>query len=605
MGTCRKTKLCTALAVLNFSILVLFVLSGPLYILKCLPVDRRKLQGKSSFRHPKNERMLDFIPRLIIPIVISAENCVAMQRVFDSIANSDVPVGTPIIVSHSNSQSDVINCTNSTARTLNVTQIFSPRCSESRHMRTKHHWWWTVRMVWEMGYDAAFFSMENNEMPPSLYKGIQKGVGLCISPECFGAVVQGMLKVEEFWGEETLYSALVVLHRSSWKAFWKVKQDFCMHKDNRSANHAMQHGKVPDWVIVLRRGQVHKESLKLFHEDKLGAGQGNDGCALLNDHCQCAGNCTIGSSRVSSVLLRHPSFSTRSVEQILGEGIILNMTSVGHGTYQIVTFKDNVKGFLKLNLCRWCAGIEEALAYKLDRLFRFNRAPPVTCRVFSRNQVQDMAPLFQKEPYTQYLEKHTFLEGTIQSYIDSTTYHSVPGRFCYSPTFCSNHAKCPFSVSAVAEVAVYDYLLGNNDRLGNCFLLKNSTHPLRLDQGASHLWDVTWHYPSAPLQYPTVKKVYVRDLIQDGVVDKYICSTQNTQFGKRIAQLSKESNIGIMLVNMLLNSSAFRVPETQAYSWSRNKVAVHRLNATLTGRVIDLVQYWNEHCGRTVVRIQK
>ena len=276
------------------------------------------------------------------------------------------------------------------------------------------------------------------------------------------------------------------------------------------------------------------------------------------------------------------------------------MNATGFGTYQKVTLNNGITGLLKLNLCEWCAGMEEILAYKVDRLFHFNKAPVCSSKIFQKNDVKHMPNIFQKEPYTTYLKTHDFLEGLMVDFVDQHERVSS-GMFCYSPEACSQDKQCPFEVKSVTELVIYDYLIGNNDRLGNCFIYPGSKEPLRLDQGGSHLHSLEWKYPSAALKYPTVKRVYVRDIITTNKYNKHICLAKYTEYGKHILDLSK-SKIGILLTNTLVNIPSFHQSGTQAYMWLNNQEAQKAFNDVLVSRVQKLVTFWHDRCSKPVAK---
>ena len=286
---------------------------------------------------------------------------------------------------------------------------------------------------------------------------------------------------------------------------------------------------------------------------------------------------------------------SKTLEFKLSKSNILSMKATGFSTYQKVTLNSGITGLLKLNLCAWCAGMEEILAYKVDRLFHFNKAPVCSSRIFQKNDVQHMAVLFQKEPYTTYLKTHDFLEGLMVDFVDQHDRVSS-GMFCYSPEACSQDNQCPFEVKSVTELVIYDYLIGNNDRIGNCFIYPGSKEPLRLEQGGSHLHSLEWKYPSAALDYPTVKRVYVRDIITKNKYNKYICLAKYTEYGKHILELSKSKIIGTLLTNTLVNIPSFHQSGTQAYIWLNNQAVQRAFNHELTSRVQKLTTFWHSHC---------
>ena len=286
---------------------------------------------------------------------------------------------------------------------------------------------------------------------------------------------------------------------------------------------------------------------------------------------------------------------SKTLEFKLSKSNILSMKATGFSTYQKVTLNSGITGLLKLNLCAWCAGMEEILAYKVDRLFHFNKVPVCSSRIFQKNDVQHMAVLFQKEPYTTYLKTHDFLEGLMVDFVDQHD-RVGSGMFCYSPEACSQDKQCPFEVKSVTELVIYDYLIGNNDRIGNCFIYPGSKEPLRLDQGGSHLHSLEWKYPSAALHYPTVKRVYVRDIITKNKYNKYICLAKYTEYGKHILELSKSKIIGTLLTNTLVNIPSFHQSGTQAYTWLNNQAVQRAFNHELTSRVQKLATFWHSHC---------
>jgi hypothetical protein len=172
------------------------------------------------------------------------------------------------------------------------------------------------------------------------------------------------------------------------------------------------------------------------------------------------------------------------------------------------------------------------------------------------------------------------------------------GMFCYSPDACSKDEECPFTVESVTELVIYDYLIGNNDRIGNCFIYPGSREPLRLDQGGSHLHSLEWRYPTALLRYPSVKRVFVRDIIAEKKYNKHICLANSTEYGKRIVLLSKTKNqtIGTLLTNTLVDIPSFHQSGTQAYRWLNNNEDQHAFDQELTSRVQELATYWHSHC---------
>jgi len=286
-----------------------------------------------------------------------------------------------------------------------------------------------------------------------------------------------------------------------------------------------------------------------------------------------------------------------SLEIKLSTARILSMSAIGFSTYQKVTLESNLTGLLKMNL--WCAGMEEILAYKVDKLFHFNKSPTCSSRIFKKNEVPHMAGLFQKEPYITYLKSHNFLQGLMVEFVEH--YESVlPGMLCYSPEACAQDKRCPFEVESVTELTIYDYLIGNNDRIGNCFVLPGSKEPLRLDQGASHLHELQWEYPSTALDYPRVKRVYVRDILSENNFNEHICSAKDTVYGQRILELSDEDNIGTLVRDITLNIPSFNQPGTQAYAWVNDEQAQRAFNDVLTSRVRKLSTYWNSRCSGTV-----
>lgn len=233
----------------------------------------------------------------VIPIVIMAfKRADYLKQTMDSIAASDVPANTPIIISHDGHVPEMVEFVETLKASFNIVQMFHPfSCFEHpnsfpgndpalnvgykgdtyKNPRSdwatcaKHHWWWMMRHVWKtLEYDAMLFTEEDYVVGPSVQETMQNGLDLCVEDECFGVVLtelrtgRGGKSFEQTspnWRTIAFQTGPMVLRRGTWNKIWENKAAFCKFDDYNwdwTIVSMQQSGIVPGKVVVPGKPQI-------------------------------------------------------------------------------------------------------------------------------------------------------------------------------------------------------------------------------------------------------------------------------------------------------------------------------------------------------------
>ena len=252
--------------------------------------------------------------------------------------------------------------------------------------------------------------------------------------------------------------------------------------------------------------------------------------------------------------------------------------------------KVHVKGvnaIVKAGTCAWCHDSSALIAYAFDRAIQYNCTPPMAGLFMNREAAQPLLEFFRKSTakvvqYNTMLDTRGGIEGSIQYMVPLDSYSSVPGRWCLYPQNCSASAACPFKPEDIANVVLYDYFIGNNDRPGNCFEHRNA--PLLLDQGSAKFFKLVPSYTGDP-----VKLVAMQELIDNNKRDAHVCKSLKRSW----ARINVSDTIAATWA--ILRSVAS--PQTFAHQVALSLQKQQRAEWVLTRRLTALIRYAKKNCG--------